>query len=49
MVISLTDENRGVSGHVGVVTDYYDDKMTPYTSDTEVWILPPTIYKTSQP
>jgi RHS repeat-associated protein len=39
---------KGISGHVGVVTDYYNDDDTPLTTDTEVWLLPPTKKKESK-
>ena len=31
-----------LTGHIGVVTKFYNDPHTPYTSSTQVWILPPT-------
>jgi len=42
VVFSKCEANTGLSGHVGVVTDDYNDKNTPLTTDTEIWLLPPT-------
>jgi RHS repeat-associated protein len=47
-VVFSSSTLKGLSGHVGVVTDEYKDKNTPLTTDTEIWLLPPTKKKESK-
>ena len=42
VVVSVTQSGR-VSGHVAVITPAYNDDHTPYTDNSEVWILPPLL------
>ena len=43
VAVVVSVQNGPVSGHVAVITPDYNDDHTPYTNDTVVWILPPTL------